>query len=63
MADSAGKPSVRPVAKRMIVIPVTKGRQFIRELDKRHTGVEYPMSYITIHIYFGKIWMSSPKDP
>ena len=50
-ASRGRKPSVHPVAKRVIAMSVTKRRQSTRKLAKRLTRAGYPISHTTVRTY------------
>ena len=50
-AGRGRKPSVHPVAKRVIAMSVTKRRQSTRKLAKRLTRAGYPNSHTTVRTY------------
>ena len=59
-AGRGRKPSVHPVAKRVIAMSVTKRRQSTRKLAKRLTRAGYPNSHTMIRTYLRKNLNAKP---
>lgn len=62
-AGRGRKPSVHPVAKRVVAMSVTKRRQSTRKLAKRLTAAGYPISHTTVRTYLRENLKTFPYKP